>query len=172
MSGFLILITIIVGTVIFWNDSVAKTRERTRTEGGNPKLEMQVIQFDNVPQGAGASIVCRDNSLDISTSAYEKVIQHEDIISMDLEYADNVADNPNFSVGKAVAGMLLLGGVGAVAGISGSNKERPKMLIVSYREHDKVRYMMFLQQYGENSINKELALVIVMHGEMLKIIGI
>lgn len=137
----------------------SNVENRIETEDKRLKIDLKVIQFDNVPQGLDTTIVCLEDGLLIATNGYERKILYEDVVNITVEQASQVPSNPKFSVGKAAAGVALLGNVGAVAGVSGKTDEL-KMMVLSYSDNTELKYMVFLQQHDKGMTVKAEALLL------------
>lgn len=105
-----------------------------------------VIQCENIPQGTVSDIITTDSEIIISSNGFEKRILHDDIIKVTTGFASQIAGTNQFSVGKAVLGTAILGGIGAFAGFSGNHNYTPKTMIISYKKDDEINYMAFLQR--------------------------
>lgn len=148
-----------------------KLKNEIRTEDGYPKINLTVVQLENVPQSIEVELSSSRDALTVNSNGFKKVIPNEDVIDITLENANNIANNPQFSLGKAVTGTTLFGGIGAIAGLHGGNKDL-QMLVVSYIENDEVEYMVFLQQYGKRrSIKAEQLLLKKVKNEILDVIS-
>ena len=154
---FIIAIICVFCVVVFGANS--NIEKRTETEDKKLKIDVKVAQFDNVPQGLDATIVCLEDSLLITTNGYQKKISHKNIVDITTESASQILSNPQFSMGKAMAGMALIGGVGAVAGVAGKNNEL-KMIVLSYNDGAELKYMTFLQQHDKGMTVKAEAFLL------------
>lgn len=166
MSLLIFIIVVFFIIVIVNNDSL---KDKIRTEEGNPKIDVAVVQCENIPQGVEVIISCTQNELIIVSNGYEKKILHEDIVDITLEPATQVMSNPQFSLGKAAMGVAMFGGVGAAVGLSG--KKELKMMVLSYIKDDEIDYMVFLQKtVGGKSLKAEAFILDNVYKDMLKII--
>lgn len=115
-----------------------------------------VIQCANIPQGTESIITTTDSEVVISSNGFEKKIPHQDIIKVTTGLANQITGTNQFSVGKAVLGTAILGGVGAFAGFSGNHNYTPKTMIISYKEDDEINYMTFLQKTFDKATVSQL----------------
>jgi len=143
MFWVIFIIIIIIGIYIIIGDT-DEFKKRIRTPEGDPKIDLDVIKCDNVPQGLEAEIAGLKDGLRITSMGYQKFIPYDDVIEMSIESANQIVNNQKFSVGKAIAGTAVFGSAGAVAGLSG--KKDLKMLVISYKKDYEVDYMLFLQK--------------------------
>lgn len=166
--GFIVVII----TMFLVVGSRAKSNVESRIEAEDKKLkiDVKVIQFDNVPQGLDVTIVCLEDSLLITTNGHKKKLPYKDVVNITVEQASQVSSNPKFSVSKAAAGVALLGNIGAVAGVSGKTEEL-KMMVLSYNDSTELKYMVFLQQYDKGmTVKAEAFLLDKVCKEMLQAI--
>lgn len=165
---FIAIATIVLLAVV--SRAKSNVENRTETEDKRPKIDVKAIQFDNVPQGLNVTIVCLEDDLLITTNGYERKIPYESVFDITIEHASQISSNPKFSVGKAAAGVALLGGMGTVAGISGKTDEL-KMMVLSYNDNTELKYMVFLQQYDKGmTVKAEAFLLEKVCKEMLQAI--
>lgn len=157
MTIFYILVLVLIVVFVHFSIEQAYTTNPNNPDrvefnpivsgGGSPKVDVNVMQCDSIPQGVGATITCHIDSITVSSAGYNKTILHRELLEFALRPA-NITDN-SFSVGKAAAGVVLLGGLGALAGMTGNNKKNLKVLSVVYSENGETKYMTFLQKLGE-----------------------
>lgn len=148
MFKIIILFILFFICIYFFIKTSIASVENNNTNNRRKKLEgniaeVSVLQFDNVPQGVSANITFNNNKLKITTNGYEKEILSQDIIDITLEYANQIVEN-KFSFGKAIAGTAILGAIGAIGGFHG-NKYIPKVMVISYKENNEIKYLVFLQ---------------------------
>lgn len=126
------------------------------TTDGYPRAELIVVNFDNVPQGVEVEMSSTENSLIFNGNGVNRELLYEDIVDITLQTVNNETEVSKFSYQKAVIGTVILGTVGALAGISGKKKQDLEMLIISYIKDEDIRYLTFLQQTKkEYPINTE-----------------
>ena len=170
MEVFVFIAIIIIMFLVAVSRAKSNVEDRTETEDKRLKIDVKVIQFDNVPQGLDTTIICLEDGLLITTNGYERKILHEDVINITVEQASQVSSNPKFSIGKAAAGVALLGNVGAVAGVSGKTDEL-KMMVLSYNDSTELKYLVFLQQCDKGmTVKAEAFLLDKVCKEMLQAI--
>lgn len=168
--GWVIFIVVVITA---WIMSSKEINNKTRTEDGYPKIDLTIVKCDSVPQGIEAVLSCNKDELTINANGFVKVVQNEDIIDVTVESAKSIANNPQFSFGKAIVGVTLLGGVGAVAGLTGKNKDNDlQMLVISYMKNDTIEHMVFLQQYGKDyTVKTESNLLNKVKNDILEVIS-
>lgn len=127
--------------------SVGNNNRKKKLEGN--MAEVSVLQFDNVPQGISSELTYNNNKLKITANGYEKEILSQNIIDITSEYANQIVEN-RFSFGKALAGTAILGNIGAISGFNG-NKYIPKVIVISHKENDEVKYLVFLQNMSNKA---------------------
>lgn len=154
---FFIVVVFVLYLIVKGADS--NIQNRTATKEGILKIDVKSIMFDDVPQGLDTVITCTENEIIINTNGYQKRISHKDIIGITVESANQILSNPQFSMGKAMAGMALLGSMGAVAGVSGKNNEL-MMVVLSYNDDTELKYMTFLQQHNKGMTVKAEAFLL------------
>lgn len=159
MEVFIFIVIIVTMLLIAVSRAKTNVENRTETEDKKPKIDVKAIQFDNVPQGLNVTIVCLEDDLLITTNGYKRKIPYESVVDITIEHASQISSNPKFSVGKAAAGVALLGSAGAVAGVSGKTEEL-KMMVLSYSDSTKLKYMVFLQQHDKGMTVKAEALLL------------
>lgn len=166
--GWLIFI-ILAAIIVFMTINNDSLKNKIRTKDGNPKIDLTVIQCENIPEGVEVVISCTQDELIINSNGYERKIPHEDIIDITVEPANQIINNPQFSFGKAVVGTAIFGGVGAIAGLSG--KKELKMMVLSYIKDEEIDYMVFLQKtVGGKSLKAEAFILDNVYKDMVKMI--
>ncbi|MGJ0846649.1 hypothetical protein ACR77J_08170 [Tissierella praeacuta] len=172
--GWIIFIVIAFLILYFTTKNAGENlKSKIRTKEGYPKIDVVVTQCDNAPQGVEALISCNDKELIITANGFEKIILHEDIMDITLENAYNIINNANFSYSKAVAGTLLFGGIGAIAGLPSNKQQELKMLVISYidKKIDDINYMVFLQKTSkERSVKSEAFVLNKVKDDLLDVI--
>lgn len=152
-------------------DAKPRLRDEIRTEGGYPKINLTVVKLEGVPQDIEVEVSSSKNMLMVNTNGFTKTIPNEDIIDITVESANSIANNSQFSFGKALVGTAMFGGIGTIAGIHGKNQDL-QMLVVSYIKDNDVDYMVFLQQYGKKrSVKAEQFLLKKIKNEMLEVVN-
>lgn len=155
--GFIVVIVIML--LVVASRAKSNVENRIETEDKRLKIDVKVVQFDDVPQGLDTTIICLEDGLLITTNGYERKIPYESVVDITIEHASQVSSNPKFSVGKAAAGVVLLGSAGAVAGVSGKTEEL-KMMVLSYSDNTELKYAVFLQQHNKGMTVKAEAFLL------------
>ena len=161
--GWMMLIVLIGG--IIYGISQIDPLPKIKTESGDITIDTTVIQCENIPQGVGSNILTTPSEVVVTSNGFKKVIPHNDIIDVSTELSSEMVGGSQFSVGKAVAGAVMLGGIGAIGGFAGNKDYNPKMMIISFTENDEVNYMVFLQKTPSRDKKAELKF----YGELLDI---
>lgn len=172
--GWIIFMVAVLFMLYFTTKNAEENlKSKIRTKEGYPKIDVVITQCDNAPQGIEALISCNDKELMVTANGFEKNILYEDIIDITLENAYNVINNAKFSYGKAAAGTLLFGGIGAIAGLPINKQQELKMLVISYVDSkiNDINYMVFLQHTNkERSIKAEAFVLNKVKDEILEAI--
>lgn len=151
-----IIILFLVIFIFFIISNQPKMTKKMYTKYGYPRADIVALNFNGVPQGLDIIMSCTPDKLIFEGNGVCKEILHENVADITLQTVDNNTDISKFSYGKAIAGMVVFGTIGAIAGISGKKKQDLEMLVISYIENDDFEYITFLQQTKkEYPINTE-----------------
>lgn len=143
---WILIIAIIIYHILAQNpeDSL---KNRIRNEEGYPKIDLINVRCDNIPWGVEVLLSCDKEKLSVTANGVEKIIPYENILDVKIEDIEDMSSIPEFSDGKAFAGVVLFGPTGAIAGLTGK-KKKLRRLIISYKEDEntEAKNMVFLQK--------------------------
>lgn len=158
------LLYIFVGAILL-SIFVNKPIPKIVTKSGDVTIDTMVVQCENVPQGTESKVLTNSSEIIVTSNGFEKKIPHENIVDISMGLADQISTGSQFSVGKAVVGTAILGGIGAIGGFSGKHNYTPRTMIVSFTENSETNYMVFLQKIPESGKAVDLKL----YGNLLKV---
>lgn len=149
------MLFIFIGAIIY-AVLTSKPLPKLNNDSGDIIVDTTVIQCENVPQGTESNVLTTSSEVIITSNGFKKIIPHKDIVEISSGLTSQITSGNQFSVGKAVIGTAMFGGVGAIGGFAGNKGHNPKTMILSFNDGDKVSYMAFLQKLPDKAKKSEL----------------
>jgi len=163
------VVFIIIGAIILTVVESGKNsslKDKVLTENGYKKLEVDVLEFEGMKAESPVTIVLEGDCLHILTEGIGKIIDFSEYISMDVQPATEAIGSKDFSASKALAGIVLLGGIGIVGGMIGNKGYSPQVLTLSYiGENGDTKKATFIQKLSNDKIQLRS------YGNVLKVVA-